>query len=64
MTSISAVLLDTDLKEDIELALDRQKRLKSLDQESNRYLNAEYELDELYREIGWQLVWNVSGGSR
>ena len=64
MTPLSAVILDIDLKEDIQLALDRQLRLKNLDPDSNRYVNTESELEVLYREIGWQLVWNVSGGSR
>ena len=60
----SAVILDRDLKSDIQMVFERQSRLQRLKPNSRHYLIATNELELLYREIGWQLIWNLEESLR
>ena len=56
MTTITALPLDHDLLSEIHTVLDRLEQLKTIDPESNRYLNIEGEVELTCHDIGWSVV--------
>lgn len=55
------ITLDEDLLELIEQAIALDEEQREVGSDSDRGLDIEYELQELRRDIGWHIVYDVKG---